>query len=111
MSCIFCKIIAQEIPAQVFFEDADFVAFDDIAPQAPTHFLVIPKTHIANLYAADDALLMGKLLLLGKDLAQQRGLGENGARFVLNCKSDGGQTVDHIHLHVLGGRALEWPPG
>ena len=111
--CIFCKIIRGEIPAKKFFEDDDLFAFHDINPHAPVHFLVIPKKHIVNLMEtrAEDTALLGKLLFKAQELAVSLGCGENGARFVLNCKSHGGQSVDHLHLHVLGGRTLSWPPG
>ncbi|NLB64720.1 MAG: histidine triad nucleotide-binding protein [Fibrobacter sp.] len=111
MSCIFCKIIAKEVPTKLVYEDDDFIAFHDINPQAPKHLLVIPRQHIVNLYEADNPILLGKLMLTGKKVAFEQGLTEKGARFVLNCKEDGGQTVDHIHLHILGGRAMQWPPG
>ena len=89
------------------------LAFFDIAPKAPVHFLVIPKKHIANIMelAPADSALMGRLLYKAQELAQGLGCAEKGARFVFNCKSDGGQSVDHVHLHVLGGRAMDWPPG
>ena len=111
--CIFCKILGGEIPSKKIIEDDEFFAFHDINPQAPLHFLVIPKRHIQNIMETgegDDALL-GRLLFRGRALAMELGCEERGARFVINCKSDGGQTVDHLHLHVLGGRPLAWPPG
>lgn len=112
MNCLFCRIAAGEIPAKLLYGDADMVAFYDIQPQAPVHFLVIPRKHIANMYelTPEDKALMGAIMHKGQELAQELGL-ENGARFVLNCKADGGQTVDHLHLHVLGGRSMSWPPG
>ncbi len=111
--CIFCKIIAGEIPSKKIYEDDELLAFHDVNPAAPLHFLVIPKKHIPNIMELDeaDAALMGKILFKGQELAAELGCAENGARFVINCKSDGGQTVDHIHLHVLGGRRMTWPPG
>ena len=111
--CLFCKIIRGEIPSAKLYEDEHMLAFKDIAPKAPVHFLVIPKKHIVNLMEMDeaDAALMGKLLWRAQLVAKELGLGEKGARFVFNCKDDGGQTVDHAHLHVLGGRGLQWPPG
>ncbi|MDR2500422.1 MAG: histidine triad nucleotide-binding protein [Treponema sp.] len=111
--CIFCKIAAGEIPCSKIYEDDAFLAFHDIAPQAPLHFLLIPKRHIRNIMeieGGDDALL-GALLYKAQALAVELGCGEKGARFVVNCKADGGQTVDHLHIHVLGGRPLAWPPG
>ena len=111
--CIFCKIIKGEIPSQKLFEDDEFLAFKDINPKAPVHFLVIPKKHICNIMETEeeDSLLLGRLLFLAQKLAKENGCAEKGARFVINCKSHGGQTVDHIHCHVLGGRFLSWPPG
>ena len=111
--CIFCKIIKGEIPSKKLFEDDEFLAFADINPQAPVHFLVIPKKHIENIMETDDVdtALTGRLLFRAQKLAKENGCAENGARFVINCKSHGGQTVNHLHLHVLGGRFLDWPPG
>ncbi len=111
--CIFCKIVRGEIPSRAVYEDEDLFAFHDIAPQAPVHFLVIPKRHIPDLMELEeeDGALAGKLLLKARELAVRLGCAEKGARFVVNCKSHGGQTVDHLHLHVLGGRPLSWPPG
>ncbi|MDR2468465.1 MAG: histidine triad nucleotide-binding protein [Spirochaetaceae bacterium] len=111
--CIFCKIIAGEIPSAVIWEDGDVFAFKDINPQSPVHFLVVPKKHISNLMETDekDEALLGKLLNTAQRLASQLGCEDRGARFVINCKSDGAQTVDHLHVHVLGGRKLGWPPG
>ena len=112
MPTIFTRIINQEIPAKIVFEDDRCLAFHDVAPQAPTHFLVIPKKEICNLAAANEAdeALLGHLLLVAKLVAGQLGL-SNGFRTVINCGPDGGQSVDHLHIHVLGGRALHWPPG
>ncbi|MDR2792703.1 MAG: histidine triad nucleotide-binding protein [Treponema sp.] len=111
--CIFCKIINGEIPSKKIYEDDEIFAFHDIIPQSPVHFLLIPKRHIGNIMETEinDAPLLGKLLYKAQELAVALGCGENGARFVINCKEDGGQTVDHLHLHVLGGRYLDWPPG
>ena len=111
--CIFCKIINGEIPSKKLFEDDEFIAFNDINPQAPEHFLVIPKKHIRNIMEtnADDSVMLGRLLFRAQEIAKKNGCEENGARFVINCKSHGGQTVDHLHCHVLGGRHLSWPPG
>ena len=111
--CIFCKIARGELPATRIYENEELFAFHDIAPKAPVHFLVIPKRHIANIMelAPDDAALMGRMLYKAQELARGLGCAEMGARFVINCKSDGGQTVDHLHIHVLGGRAMRWPPG
>lgn len=112
MATIFQRIIDKEIPADIVFEDDLCLAFHDLAPQAPTHVLVIPKKPLPNLAAAkaDDQALLGHLLLVAKQIADQLGL-SNGYRTVINCGKDGGQSVDHLHIHVLGGRALHWPPG
>jgi histidine triad (HIT) family protein len=112
-NCIFCKIIQGEIPSRKIYEDGEILAFHDVAPQAPVHFLVIPKKHVPNIMEAGDdgAALLGQLLDKAQKLAVEQGCAEKGARFVINCKSDGGQTVDHLHVHVLGGRPLAWPPG
>jgi len=109
---IFSKIINREIPAEIIYEDDLALAFKDISPQAPVHFLVIPKKPIPQISAAqpEDQALLGHLLLTAKQVAEQVGLG-NGYRVVINNGADGGQTVYHLHLHVLGGRQLQWPPG
>lgn len=109
---IFSKIISKEIPADIVYEDDLCLAFNDISPQAPTHILVIPKKPIPKLADAEsqDHALMGHLLLTVKRVAEQAGL-SNGYRVVINTGEDGGQTVDHLHLHILGGRAMAWPPG
>jgi histidine triad (HIT) family protein len=109
---IFSKIIRREIPADIVYEDDLALAFKDVAPQAPVHILVIPKKPIPQLAAAEseDNDLMGHLLLTAKRVAQQVGL-DNGYRIVINNGHDGGQTVNHIHLHILGGRQMKWPPG
>ncbi|MDR1899943.1 MAG: histidine triad nucleotide-binding protein [Treponema sp.] len=111
--CIFCKIAGGEIPSKKIFEDDELIAFHDTAPQAPVHFLVIPREHRRNIYELGEADrgLAGRLLLKASELAQEQGCTGAGARFVINCKSDGGQTVNHLHIHVLGGRPLGWPPG
>ncbi|AFZ45106.1 histidine triad (HIT) protein [Halothece sp. PCC 7418] len=109
---IFSKIINREIPADIVYEDDRALAFNDINPQAPTHILVIPKKPIPQLASAEasDQDLLGHLLLIVKQVAADAGL-QNGYRVVLNNGSDGGQTVDHLHLHILGGRSMQWPPG
>ncbi|MBD2108817.1 MULTISPECIES: histidine triad nucleotide-binding protein [unclassified Nodosilinea] len=110
---IFGKIIRKEIPANIVYEDDLCLAFTDITPQAPTHILVIPKKPIPKLSDAtsEDKELLGHLLLTIKQVADQAGLTENGYRVVINTGDDGGQTVFHLHLHLLGGRSLDWPPG
>ncbi|MCH9745325.1 MAG: histidine triad nucleotide-binding protein [Proteobacteria bacterium] len=109
--CLFCKIIKGDIPANKIFEDEDVLAFHDIGAQAPHHFLVIPKKHIATINDANDSALIGKLTLTASKIAQDLGFADDGYRVVMNCNKDGGQTVYHIHLHCLGGRSLSWPPG
>ena len=111
--CIFCKIAAGEIPADVVYQDDDVIAFRDLNPQAPTHVLVIPRKHIATLQDVmpDDAELIGKLYLAAQKVAEIDGLDQSGYRTVINCGAGAGQSVFHVHLHVLGGRNLGWPPG
>ncbi|MCD6045064.1 MAG: HIT-like protein [Gammaproteobacteria bacterium] len=112
-SCIFCKIIAGSIPSAPLFEDEQLIVIDDINPVSPVHKLIIPKKHIATLndLSAEDTLLMGHLLLTGSKLAQTLGIAEEGYRLVENCNAAAGQTVYHIHMHLLGGRTFRWPPG
>ena len=111
--CLFCKIIAREIPADIVFENEHVVAFRDIRPAAPTHALVIPKRHIVGVHDAkpEDVALLGNVMLAGRDVAEKLGLSESGYRLVVNNGPDAGQSVWHLHLHVLGGRPLAWPPG
>ncbi len=110
---IFGKIIRKEIPADIVYEDELVLAFNDISPQAPTHILVIPKKAIPKLSEAstDDAALLGHMLVKAKDIAAQAGLAEDGFRLVVNNGEAAGQTVFHLHMHILGGRPLAWPPG
>lgn len=113
MSCLFCKIAAGEIPATLVYQDDTLVAFKDINPQAPLHVLVIPRRHVAtlnDLSAGDDALV-GSMQRAAASIAQEHGYSERGFRTVMNCNADAGQTVFHIHLHLLAGRGLAWPPG
>jgi histidine triad (HIT) family protein len=113
MSCLFCRIIAGDVPAKKVYEDDDMVAFDDINPQAPMHVLVVPKAHVATLNELDrgsDALV-GAMVRRAAAIAADRGYAERGYRTVFNCNAEAGQTVFHLHLHVLGGRRLAWPPG
>ena len=112
MDCLFCKIVAGDIPARKLYEDDQVLAFHDIGPQAPVHFLVIPKKHIATLndLGEDDEALAGHILFTAQRLAREQGC-ENGFRVVMNCNEQGGQTVYHIHMHVLGQRQMNWPPG
>ena len=113
MSCLFCRIVAGEIPAQIIYEDEQCLAFRDINPQAPTHVLVIPRKHIAMLADAtdDDEGVLGRLLLAGAHVARDEGLSESGFRTVINSGAGAGQSVFHIHVHIIGGRQLGWPPG
>ena len=110
---IFSKIIRKEIPAQIVYEDDEVLAFRDINPQAPVHILIIPKKQIATLndLRPEDAPLIGKLYLVAGQLASEMGFAEDGYRTVFNCNSHGGQEVYHLHLHLLAGRQMNWPPG
>ena len=111
--CLFCKLLAGQIPAAIVYEDERVVAFRDINPQAPTHVLVIPRRHIATLndLGPDDDGLVGELVRRAAAIAREEGHAERGYRVVFNCNADAGQTVFHIHLHLVGGRKLSWPPG
>ena len=111
--CLFCKIVARDIPADIIYESESAIAFRDINPQAPTHVLVIPRQHIATINDLDEAdrSLVGDLYLAAQQIAAEEGIAESGYRAVMNCNEGAGQSVFHIHLHVLGGRALTWPPG
>lgn len=113
MSTIFTKIINKEIPANIVYEDDEVLAFRDISPQAPEHILVIPKKEIPTVNDIEeaDAALVGKLFLTAKKIAKELCFDEKGYRLVMNCNEDGGQTVNHIHMHILAGRQLSWPPG
>lgn len=113
MDCVFCRIVHGEIAAQVVREDTDTVAFRDLNPQAPVHVLVVPRRHIASVNDAgeEDRDVLGGLIIAGRAVAQAEQVAESGYRLVLNTGADAGQTVSHIHLHVLGGRAFAWPPG
>jgi histidine triad (HIT) family protein len=111
--CLFCRIVRREIPATIVFEDEHLTAFRDVNPQAPMHVLIVPRRHIPSLNdleAKDDALV-GEMIRRAAALARENGHAERGYRTVFNCNPDAGQTVFHIHLHVLGGRPLHWPPG
>ena len=113
MSCLFCRIAAGEIPASKVYEDPDVLAFNDLNPQAPLHVLIIPKRHIAttNDLAESDQALVGQLVRRAAAIAGEKGYADRGYRTVFNCNADAGQTVFHIHLHVLGGKRFGWPPG
>ncbi|OOG27226.1 histidine triad nucleotide-binding protein [Thioalkalivibrio denitrificans] len=112
-TCIFCKIAEGQIPAEVVYEDDQVMAFRDLNPQAPLHVLVIPRRHIATIndLEPDDAELVGRMYLAAKKIAGDAGFATRGYRTVMNCNSEAGQSVYHIHLHVLAGRAMQWPPG
>ncbi len=112
-NCLFCKIVAGEIPSAKVYEDKICVAFDDISPQAPTHVLIIPREHFASLDEAHPSQkeMLGHLLLTAAEIAREKGFAEDGYRVVINTNADGGQTVFHIHVHLLGGRPFIFPPG
>ena len=109
--CLFCRIASGAIPAGFIAETEEAVAFRDISPKAPVHVLVIPRKHISSLNEADDDQLLGRLLALAANVARDEGIAEGGYRTIINTRADGGQTVDHLHIHVMGGRHMEWPPG
>lgn len=113
MDCLFCKIVAGEIPAKLIHQDNLVVAFDDINPHAPTHKIIIPREHIATLndIQTDNGKLIGHMVQTATTLAKQLQIADDGYRLVMNCNPNGGQTVFHIHIHLLGGRHMQWPPG
>lgn len=113
MDCIFCKIAAREIPAKIIYEDEHVIAFDDLHPQAPHHKIIIPRQHIATLndLTHNNTELMGLMVNSAVSLAKQLQIADKGYRIVMNCNEYGGQTVFHIHLHLIGGRHMTWPPG
>lgn len=113
MACLFCRIVAREIPATLVHEDDHAVAFEDIHPQAPTHVLIVPKAHVATLndLSSQHDALVGHLVRTAAAIARARGLSDDGYRTVFNCNAAAGQTVFHLHLHLLGGRTMAWPPG
>jgi len=112
-NCLFCRIVAREVPGQIVFEDGELLVFTDINPQAPLHVLIIPKKHIATMndLSPEDDALVGSMFRRAAALAKEHGYSERGYRTVFNCNRDAGQTVFHIHLHLLAGRGLAWPPG
>ena len=110
-SCLFCRIVRREIPSAIVAETEHCVAFRDIDPKAPVHVLVIPREHVATLSELSDPLVAGQLTLLAVEIARKEGIAESGYRTVINTNADAGQTVFHVHLHLLGGRPLGWPPG
>ena len=113
MNCIFCKIIAGEIPSKKIYESERVLAFYDVDPKAPVHVLIIPKTHIDSMLALteEDAPALAEIFTVAGKLAEELGIAENGFRLVVNTGKDGGQTMPHLHFHLLGGRSLAWPPG
>ena len=113
MDCLFCRIIRKELPAKIIYEDDDILSFEDINPQAPVHVLVIPKKHISSSLEIknEDNELIGRLFQAANRLAREKGIDERGFRTVINCNAEAGQTVFHLHLHLLGGRGMHWPPG
>jgi histidine triad (HIT) family protein len=110
-SCIFCRIARGEIPAEMVVNNKDIAAFKDLNPQAPVHILIIPKKHVASLDDANDSDLLGRMMALAAAIARQEGIAKSGYRTVVNTGKDGGQSVAHLHIHLLGGRAMTWPPG
>lgn len=110
-TCIFCRIVAGTIPAQVVAQNDIALAFRDLHPQAPVHVLVVPRRHVDSLAAAADPAELGAVMALAAEVARQEGVAESGYRVVTNVGANGGQTVGHLHLHVLGGRSMSWPPG
>jgi histidine triad (HIT) family protein len=109
--CLFCRIVRKEIPVTLVAEDEHSIAFRDINPQAPVHVLVIPRAHVASLDKADNAAMIGRLSLMAAEIARAEGVSASGYRTVMNTNSAAGQTVFHLHLHLLGGRSMHWPPG
>jgi histidine triad (HIT) family protein len=109
--CLFCRILRREIPAQIVYETPEVVAFRDINPQAPYHLVVIPREHFSTLNDVRDAAVVGRLAMAAAELAKRDGYAERGYRTVINTNADGGQTVYHLHLHLLAGRQMAWPPG
>ncbi len=111
--CLFCKVLEGEIPADIVFESDEVLAFRDVNPKAPTHILIIPRMHIStvNDLAENHELIMGKLFSVAKIIAAQEGVSDDGYRLVVNCNEKAGQTVFHIHMHLLAGRSMHWPPG
>lgn len=112
-SCVFCKIVSGDIPSEKVYEDDDLLAFEDLSPAAPVHVLIIPKKHMSTLrdIGEADKELIGSIFVAANKIAVEKGLAEEGFRIVANCGENGGQTVFHVHYHLLGGRRMEWPPG
>ncbi len=110
-SCVFCKIASGEIPANIIWQDDIFVAFSDLSPQAPVHVLIVPRKHTVSLMDCDGPELLGSALVAVQKVAVLLGVASDGFRTVINCRDNGGQTVPHLHFHLLGGRFMQWPPG
>ncbi len=112
-NCVFCRIVRREAPADIVYQDDEITAFRDINPQAPVHILIVPRRHIPAVAAlgADDGALAGRLMLVARDLAEREGIARSGYRLVVNNGPQAGQSVEHLHLHLLGGRSMRWPPG
>jgi histidine triad (HIT) family protein len=110
-ACLFCRIIRKEIPATIVAETPECIAFRDVNPQAPVHILVIPREHVPSVASVTDAAMMGKITRFASELAEREGIASSGYRLVVNTNADAGQTVFHLHLHLLGGRHMGWPPG
>lgn len=111
MACIFCKIVNNEIKSEKVFEDDDVICIKDINPQAPVHILIIPKKHFEKLHQIEDVSLLGKMLKVAYQIASKMGIMDSGYRIVINTNREAGQSVDHVHIHLLGGRIMRWPPG
>lgn len=111
MDCIFCKLVNKEIPTQVVYEDDYVLAFNDMEPQAPVHILFVPKKHIKSNNEVEDELIIGKIFAAIRKVAKEKGFAEDGYRVVNNCGKDGGQTVEHLHFHLMAGREMTWPAG
>ncbi len=109
--CLFCRIVRSEIPAKLVAQTAECVAFRDIDPQAPVHVVIVPRAHIPTLADVKDPLIVGQMAKLATEIAVGEGIGDSGYRVVINTSGDGGQTVYHLHMHLLGGRRMSWPPG
>jgi len=113
LDCLFCKIIERKIPSHITYEDEKVVAFKDVNPQAPIHQLIVPRKHIATIndINANDKEILGHMVLVAQKIAKQEQINDSGYRLIFNCNNDGGQMVYHLHLHMLGGRSMTWPPG
>ena len=111
--CIFCKVLNGEIPSKEVYSDVEFYAFSDVNPQGPVHMLIVPRKHVERVvqFADEDAALIGRMILAANRIAESEGIVDEGFRYVLNCNLGGGQTVFHVHMHILGGRQMGWPPG